>query len=151
MRSAGACAFHCPTVTGRNSLPSADFGRPRYLLEVDAALRPGNGTTFAPSTQTDRRQLAGGRDLHPDQGQVALTYIVRWILPARPSTFSSRPSRTRPHQKRFLSKRWDGRIIPCRASSTPTVTARIRPAIVRLKAEGALDEDCRAPAGAAAK
>jgi transposase, IS6 family len=28
--------------------------------------------------------------------------------------------------KRFLLKRWDGRTIPCRASSTPTVTARTR-------------------------
>jgi hypothetical protein len=63
-----------------------------YRLEVDAALRPGNGTTFAPATQTDRRQLAAGRNLHPDQGQVALICIVRRILPARPSTFSSRPN-----------------------------------------------------------
>jgi hypothetical protein len=29
-------------------------------LEVGAALRPGNGTTFALESQTDQRQLAGG-------------------------------------------------------------------------------------------
>src|ERR1700736_955943 len=52
--------------------------------------------------------------------------IVRWILPARPSTFSSLPSRTRPQQSASLPKRWDGRTIPCRALSTPTVTARTR-------------------------
>jgi hypothetical protein len=29
-------------------------------VEVGAALRPGNGTTFTLETQTDQRQLAGG-------------------------------------------------------------------------------------------
>jgi transposase-like protein len=31
------------------------FGRSRHHLEVGAALRPGNGTTFALETQTDER------------------------------------------------------------------------------------------------
>ena len=46
------------------------------------------------------------------------TCIVRWILPAPPSTSSSRPGRTRPQQSAFWPKRWDGRTIPCRESST---------------------------------
>jgi hypothetical protein len=103
---------------------------------------PGNGTTFAPATQTDRRQLAGGRDLHPDQGQVALICIVRWILPARPSTSSSRPNAMQRRQSASWQKRWDGRTIPCRASSIPTVTPRIRLPVAQLKAEN-LAEDCR--------
>ena len=32
---------------------------------MGTALRPRDGTTFALEAQTDRRQLAGGRDLHP--------------------------------------------------------------------------------------
>ena len=40
--------------------------------------------------------------------------------------FLSRPGRTRPQQSASWPKRWDGRTIPCRASSTPTVTARTR-------------------------
>jgi hypothetical protein len=39
------------------------------------------------------------------------TCIVRWILPARPSTFSSLPSRTRPQQSASWPKRWAERTI----------------------------------------
>ena len=45
--------------------------RSRHGPEVGAAFRPGNGTTFALEAQTDQRQLAGGRNLHPGQGQLA--------------------------------------------------------------------------------
>ena len=82
---------------------------------------------------------------------MALTCIVRWILPARPSTFSSRPSRTRPQQKRFLVKALGRQNHPVPRVINSYGHSAYPPAIVRPKAEGALDEDCRAPAGAVAK
>src|SRR5271165_2931561 len=53
-------------------------------------------------------------------------YLYRWIPLGRPSTFSSLPSRTRSQQSASWPKRWDGRTIPCRASSTPTRTPLTR-------------------------
>src|SRR6266446_4672674 len=47
---------------------------------------------------TDQRQLAGGRDLHPGQGQVALPVSCGGFFRRDPPTFFSRPSRTRPQQ-----------------------------------------------------
>jgi hypothetical protein len=44
------------------------------------------------------------------------TSIVRWILPAQPSTFSSRPGRTRPRAKRLQSQSV-GTAEPSRAAS----------------------------------
>jgi hypothetical protein len=72
------------------------FGRPRYRLEVGAALRPGNGTQFALEAQTDKQQLAGGRNLHSGQGQVGLFITGLSTPPGQPSTSFYRPSRTRP-------------------------------------------------------
>jgi hypothetical protein len=71
------------------------------------------------------------------------TCIGRWTPAARPSTFSSLPSRTRLQQSASWPKRWGGRTIPRRVSSTPTVTPRTPPAVAQLKARGALAEDCR--------
>src|SRR5271165_630284 len=67
------------------------FGRPRYSLEVGAALRSGNGTTFALQAQTDRRQLAGGRDLHPGQGHVALPVSRGGVFRRDPRLYNKPP------------------------------------------------------------
>src|SRR5260370_6035182 len=46
--------------------------RSRHGVAMGTALRSGNGTTFALEAQTDQQQLAGGRDLHPGEREVAL-------------------------------------------------------------------------------
>ena len=48
------------------------FGRLRHRLEVGPTLRPPNSAPIATAAPTDQRQLAGGRDLHPRQGQVGV-------------------------------------------------------------------------------
>ena len=46
--------------------------RSRHGVATGPALRPGNGTTFALEAQTEHRQLARGRDVHPGERRVAL-------------------------------------------------------------------------------
>ena len=41
-------------------------------FEVGPTLRAGNSAPIATAAPTDQRQLAGGRDLHPGQGQVGV-------------------------------------------------------------------------------
>src|ERR1700693_5529720 len=55
------------------------------------------------------------------------TCIGRWTPPARPSTVSSRPSRTRPQQSASWPKPWVNRTIPRRVSSTPMCMRLTRP------------------------
>ena len=55
------------------------------------------------------------------------TCIGRWTPPVRPSTFSSRPSRTRPQQSASWPKPWVNRTIPRRVSSTPMGMRLTRP------------------------
>src|SRR5580704_4147187 len=43
--------------------------RSRHGVALGPAVCPRNGTTIALSAQTDQRQLAGGRDLHPGKGK----------------------------------------------------------------------------------
>jgi hypothetical protein len=97
-------------------------------LEVGPALCARNGTMFALETQTDQRQLAGR--LGPTSGSSAsgATSIVRWILPAQPSTFSSGARQDAAESKALPEpKPWVGRTIPCRASSTPMGMRLTRP------------------------
>src|SRR5271166_1047546 len=73
---------------------------------MGTALRPGDGTTFAPSSQTDQRQLAGRRDLHPGQALSGANHPAPRVI------------NTDKH-------------------------AGYPPAIVQLKAEAALERNCR--------
>src|SRR3984893_15719799 len=87
--------------------------RSRYGVAMGTALRPGDGTTFALEAQTDQRQLAGRRDLHPGQGQV------------------------------FLAKALSGANHPAPRVINTDKHAGYPPAIVQLKAEAALERNCR--------
>ena len=93
------------------------------------------------------RPLTVGGWTRPTSGSRAsgATCIVRWILPARPSTFSSRPSRTRPQQSASRAKALGRQNHPVPRVINTDGHSAYPPAIVRLKAEGALDEDCRHP------
>ena len=71
------------------------------------------------------------------------TCIVRWILPARPSTFSSGAKQDAAAAKRFLAKALGRQNHPVPRVINTDGHSAYPPAIVRLKAEGALDEDCR--------
>ena len=51
--------------------------RSRDGVAMGPAVRARNGTPFALQTQTEQRQLASGRNLHPGQGQVGL-FIGCW-------------------------------------------------------------------------
>src|SRR5271165_4724673 len=115
--------------------------RSRHGVAMGTALRPGNGTTFAPATQTDQRQLAGGRDLHPGQGQVALPVSVDstgatldFLLSAKQDAVAA---------KRFLAKALGRQNHPMPRVINTDKDAAYPPAIVQLKAEGALEENCR--------
>src|SRR5271163_4039845 len=61
----------------------------------------------------DVEELLTERGLHADH------------VTARPSTFSSRPSRTRPQQSASWPKPWVNRTIPRRVSSTPTFQRKV--------------------------
>src|SRR5271166_1221982 len=64
--------------------------------------------------------------LHPGQGQVALPVSCGGLF-RRDPRLSPLGQAGRGRSKALPEpKRWDGRTIPCRASSTPTVTARTR-------------------------
>jgi transposase-like protein len=67
---------------------------------------------------------------------------VRWILPARPSTSFSRPSRTRPQQSAFLTKALGRANHPTPRVINTDKHAAYPPAIVQLKGEGVLEENC---------
>src|SRR5271166_2544728 len=45
---------------------------PRHRLEEGPTLRAGNSAPIATAPPIDQRQLAGGRDLHPGQGQMGV-------------------------------------------------------------------------------
>jgi hypothetical protein len=96
LRSAGTCAFHCPTLTWKNSLLSADFGRPRYSLEMGAALRPGNGTTFA---QAPPRYAQQPR-LQSDQ-KVFVPFRIRCVSRFRRRSFSLATSCSKCFEKSY--------------------------------------------------
>jgi IS6 family transposase len=83
--------------------------------------------------------------MRPTSGSKAsgATCIVRWILPARPSTFSSRPSRTRAAAKRFLAKALGRQNHPVPRVINIDKHAAYPPAIVQLKDEGVLEENCQ--------
>jgi hypothetical protein len=59
-----------------------------------------------------------------------------------------RKSRTRPQQSASWPKRWDGRTIPVPRVINTDGHSAYPPATVRLKAECALNEDCRHRPGA---
>ena len=93
--------------------------RSRHGVAMGPALRPGSGTAPALEAQTDERQLAGGRDLHPGQGQLA--------LPVSCGGFFRRDPRLSPlgqagrGRSKALSGQSAGRqTIRRRESSTPT-------------------------------
>jgi hypothetical protein len=69
----GTCAFHRPPRDVEELLAERGLlGDHVTVWRWVQRYAPENGTMFALQAQTDRRQLAGGRDLHPGQGHVAL-------------------------------------------------------------------------------
>jgi transposase-like protein len=64
------------------------------------------------------------------------------MLPAPPSTFSSRPSRARPRAKRFLHKALGRQNHPVPRVINTDKHAAYPPATVQLKADGVLEENC---------
>jgi hypothetical protein len=102
--------------------------RPRHRLEVGAALRPGNGTPIATAAPTDQRQLAGRRDLHSGQGQVALPVSCCGLFRCddRLSPLSAKQDAA---ESKALPepKLWEVRTIPSRALLTPTSTPLTHP------------------------
>jgi len=105
------------------------------------ALRPGNGTTFALEAQTDQRQLAGGRNLHPGQGKWVYLYravdstgaTIDFLLSAKRDTVAA---------KRFLAKALGAANHPLPRVINTDNDAAYPPAIVQLKVEGVLEVNC---------
>src|SRR6202795_4497715 len=93
---------------------------------------------------TSSRRAIVGASTKPTYGSKAsgATCIGRWTPPARPSTFFSRPSRTRPQQSASWPKPWVNRTITPRVINTDGHAA-YPPAIAQLKSEGTLDSGCR--------
>jgi transposase, IS6 family len=110
---------------------------------VGAALRPGNGTTFALEAQTDQRQLA----------EWTLTYVRvkgkwRYLYRAVDSTGATLDFLLSAKQDAAAAKRFLAKALGQQNHPTPRVIntdghSAYRPAIVRLKAEGALVDNCR--------
>jgi len=104
------------------------------VWRLGPALRPGNGTTFALEAQTDQRQLAGGRERYLYRAVDSSGATLDFLLSAKQDAAAA---------KRFLAKALGRQNHPVpRVINTDGHNA-YPPAIVRLKAEGALDEDCR--------
>ena len=106
---------------------------------MGAALRPGNGTTFALEAQTDQRQLAGGRDRVKGKW--------RYLYRAVDSSGATLDFLLSAKQDAAAAKRFQSQSVGT-AEPVPRVIntdghSAYPPAIVRLKAEGALDQDCR--------
>ena len=109
---------------------------------MGTASRPGDGTTFASSSQTDQRQLAGRRDLHPGQGQVGV-FIPRCGLHRATIDFLLSAKRDAAAAERFLAKALSGANHPAPRVGNTDKHAGYPPAIVQLKAEAALERNCR--------
>src|SRR5271165_2751678 len=84
---------------------------------------------------TSSRRAIVGASTKPTYGSKAsgATCIGRWTPPARPSTYTSRPSRTRPQQSASWPKPWVNRTIPRRVSSTPMGMRLTRPRSLSLR------------------
>ena len=109
---------------------------------MSPALRPGTGTTFARQTEIDQRQLARGRDVYPGQRRVALPLPGGGLQRCFRSTPFSRLIATRASGPApFSARLWVQRIIPRHESLTLTSTPLIRWPPVRLKTEGALEQN----------
>ena len=145
LRSAGTCAFHCPTATWRSSSPSADFW--------STTLRSGGGCSVTPrkfSADCDRgsdRPTTAGGWMRRTSGLRASGSIYTGLLtpPVRQSSSFSRPKQDAVAAKRFQSQSV-ARGEPSRAEPWVINTykhAAYPPAIVRLKAEGAIEEGCQ--------
>jgi DDE domain len=110
---------------------------------LGAALRPGNGTTFALEAQTEHRQLA----------EWTLTYIRvkgkwRYLYRAVDSSgatidFLLSARQDAAAAKRFLAKALVRANHPTPRFINTDCHSAYPPAIVRLKAEGTVERDCR--------
>jgi transposase, IS6 family len=83
--------------------------------------------------------------MRPTSGSRAsgATCIVRWILPARPSTFSSGAKQDAAAAKRFLAKALGRQNHPVPRVINTDKHAAYLPAIVQLKDEGVLEPNCQ--------
>ena len=143
LRSAGTCAFHYPTATSRSSSPSADFW--------STTLRSGGGCSVTPrkfSADCDRgsdRPTTAGGWMRPTSGLRASGPIYTGLLtpPVRQSTSFSRPSRTRSQQSASRAKALGGENHPEPRVINTDKHPAYPPAIMRLKAEGAIEEGCQ--------
>jgi DDE superfamily endonuclease len=143
LRSAGTCVFPCRTATWRNCWPSGAC--------TPITSRCGDGSNVTPRKWNDvcardsNRPQTVGVWMRPTSGSRAsgATCIARWIVPARPSTFSSQPGRTRPQQSASRAKALGRKNHPTPRVINTDGHSAYPPAIVRLKAEGVLEKDCR--------
>jgi hypothetical protein len=103
--------------------------------------RCGNGYSVTPrkcsgvyASASSRRAIVGA-STKPTSGSRAsgATCIARWTPPARPSTFSSRPSRTRLQQSDSWPKPWVNRTLQTTppTATAPTTTMPTKPAKVQ--------------------
>jgi transposase, IS6 family len=111
---------------------------------VGPTLRAGNSAQIATATPTDQRQLAGGRDLHPVKGK--WVYLYRAVDSTRCDDrlidFLLSAKRNAAAAERFLAKALRGENHPAPRVINTDEHAGYPPAIVRLKAAGALEENC---------
>src|ERR1700692_874390 len=109
---------------------------------MGAALRPRNSAPIATAAPTDQRQLAGGRDLHPVKGKWVYLYravdstgaTIDFLLSAKRDAAAA---------ERFLVKALGGENHPAPRVINTDEHAGYPPAIMRLKAEETLEENCR--------
>ena len=114
---------------------------------MGSALRPGSQSAPTLKAQTDQRQLAGGRNLHPGQRQVGV-FIPRGGFHWGDHRLPSFGQRDAAAAERFLAKALGGVNRPAPRVINTDKHAGYPPAIVRLKAEDALQENCWASSGA---
>jgi transposase-like protein len=103
---------------------------------------PRNGTTFALEAQTDQRQLASGRNLHPGQGK--WVYLYRAVdYTGATIDFLLSAKRDAAAAERFLAKALGGESHPAPRVINTDEHAGYPPAMMQLMAEEALEENCR--------
>jgi len=141
-RFVGICVFPCRTGTSRSCWPSGASTPITSRCGVGSSGMPRNGTTFALEAQTDQRQLASGRNLHPGQGK--WVYLYRAVdYTGATIDFLLSAKRDAAAAERFLAKALGGESHPAPRVINTDEHAGYPPAMMQLMAEEALEENCR--------
>ena len=118
------------------------LGGSRHRLALGPAVRPGVGSAPAQMAQGNKRLLAGGRDVRPDQRQMGVLVPGRGLDRCATIDFLLSAKRDAVAAERFLTKALGGENHSAPRVINTDKHAAYPPAIVELKVDGVLEEKC---------